>query len=74
MSEEYGQMRTPPPCCRQGVAAQALRVLVIAIVLPPEASPKRVGSDREKVKSESSCLSLEVGDLPLAILFFEVGL
>ena len=41
MSEEYGQLRTPPPCCRQGVAAQALRVLVIAIVLPPQASPKR---------------------------------
>jgi len=41
MSEEYGQMRTLPPCCRRGVAAQALRVLVIAIVLPPEASPKR---------------------------------
>ena len=41
MSEEYGRMRTRPPCRRQGVSGQEQRVLVIARVLPPEASSRR---------------------------------
>ena len=47
-------------------------MLVIARIFPPKPRLLGVGSDREKVKSQSCCLSLEVVDLPLAVLFFEV--